>query len=59
MFLDDIHYPEKGEGQVVKKAIYITIDIRLDGMKEVMGMWAWCSKRPKSQGRTGHTSMLY
>ena len=39
MFLDAIHYHVKDEGQVVKKAVYIAIGIRLDGMKEVMGMY--------------------
>ena len=39
MFLDAIHYHVREEGQVVKKAVYIAIGIRLDGMKEVMGMY--------------------
>ena len=39
MFLDAIHYHVKEEGQVVKKAVYIAIGIRLDGTKEVMGMY--------------------
>ena len=39
MFLDAILYHVKDEGQVVKKAVYIAIGIRLDGMKEVMGMY--------------------
>lgn len=37
MFLDAIHYHVKEDSQVVKKAVYITI--RLDGAKEVMGMY--------------------
>lgn len=39
MFLDAIHYHVKHEGSVVKKAVYIAIGIRLDGLKEVMGMY--------------------
>ena len=39
MFLDAIHYHVKEESQVVKKAVYIAIGIRLDGTKEVMGMY--------------------
>ena len=40
MFLDVvIHYYVKEEEQVVKKAVYIAIGTRLDGKKEVMGMY--------------------
>ena len=39
MFLDAIHYHVKEDSQVVKKAVYIAIGIRLDGTKEVMGMY--------------------
>lgn len=39
MFLDAIHYHVKEENQVVKKAVYIAIGIRLDGTKDVMGMY--------------------
>ena len=39
MFLDAIHYHVKEDSLVVKKAVYIAIGIRLDGMKEVMGMY--------------------
>ena len=27
------------EGRIVKKAVYIAIDINLDGRKDVLGMW--------------------
>ena len=39
VFLDAIHYHVRSEGQVVKKAVYITIGIDLDGRKDVLGMW--------------------
>jgi transposase-like protein len=38
MFLDAIHYHMRSEGQVVKKAVYIAIEIHLDGRKDVLGM---------------------
>ena len=39
VFLDAIHYHVRSEGQVVKKAVYIAIDIDLDGRKDVLGMY--------------------
>lgn len=39
VFMDAIHFHVRSEGQIVKKAVYIAIGIRMDGMKEVMGMW--------------------
>ena len=39
VFLDAIHYHVRSEGQIVKKAVYITIGINLDGKKDVLGMW--------------------
>ena len=38
VFLDAIHYHVRSEGQVVKKAVYISIGINLDGQKDVLGM---------------------
>ena len=39
VFLDAIHYHVRSEGQIVKKAVYISIGINLDGKKDVLGMW--------------------
>ena len=39
VFLDAIHYHVRSEGQIVKKAVYIAIDLDLDGRKDVLGMW--------------------
>ena len=39
VFMDAIHFHVRSEGQVVKKAVYIAIGIRMDGIKEVIGMW--------------------
>ncbi len=37
--MNAIHFHARSEGQVVKKAVYIAIGIRMDGIKEVIGMW--------------------
>lgn len=37
--MDAIHFHVCSEGQVVKKAVYIAIGIRMDVIKEVIGMW--------------------
>ena len=39
VFLDAIHYHVRSEGQIVKKAVYISIGINLEGKKDVLGMW--------------------
>lgn len=39
VFMDAIHFHVRSEGQIVKKAVYIAIGIRMDGIKEVIGMW--------------------
>lgn len=39
VFMDAIHFHVRSEGQVVKKAVYVAIGIRMDGIKEVIGMW--------------------
>lgn len=37
--MDAINFHVRSEGQVIKKAVYIAIGIRMDGIKEVIGMW--------------------
>lgn len=39
VFMDDIHFHVRSEGQIVKKAVYIAIGINIDGVKDVLGMW--------------------
>lgn len=39
VFMDAIHYNVRQDNAIVKKAVYIAIGIRLDGKKEVLGMW--------------------
>jgi len=39
VFMDAVHYNVRQDNAIIKKAVYIVIGIRLDGEKEVMGMW--------------------
>lgn len=39
VFMDAIHYNVRENNAIVKKAVYIAIGIKLDGKKEVLGMW--------------------
>ena len=39
VFMDGIYFHVRSEGQIVKKAVYIAIGIRTDGIREVLGMW--------------------
>ncbi|MBO5485226.1 MAG: IS256 family transposase [Lachnospiraceae bacterium] len=39
VFLDAIHYHVRSEGQIIKKAVYISIGVDMDGRKDVLGMW--------------------
>ena len=37
--MDAIHFHVRSEGLIVKKAVYITIGIDMDGRKDVLGMY--------------------
>lgn len=39
VFMDAIHFHVRQDNQTVKKAVYVAIGIRLNGRKEVLGMW--------------------
>ncbi|MBE5970362.1 MAG: IS256 family transposase [Lachnospiraceae bacterium] len=39
VFMDAIHFHVREDNRTVKKAVYVAIDIRLNGIKEVLGMW--------------------
>jgi len=39
MFFDALRVNIRDEGQVSKKAVYLALAIRLDGQKELLGMW--------------------
>ena len=37
--MDAVHFHVREDNRTIKKAVYVAIGIRLDGTKEVMGMW--------------------
>jgi len=39
VFMDGIYFHVRSEGQIAKKAVYCAIGIRMDGIREVLGMW--------------------
>ena len=39
VFMDAVHFNVRQDGRVVKKAVYVAIGVRLDGTKEVLGLW--------------------
>jgi len=39
VFMDAIHYNVRQDNAIVKKAVYIAIGIKLNGSKDVLGMW--------------------
>jgi len=39
VFMDAVHFHVRQDAQVVKKAVYIAIGTRLDGSREVLGLW--------------------
>ena len=47
VFLDAVHYHVRDEGQVVKKAVYIALGVRLDGRKDVLGMYVGANEGAK------------
>ena len=39
VFMDAVHFHVRQDSQTVKKAVYVAIGIKLNGRKEVLGMW--------------------
>jgi putative transposase len=39
VFMDAIHFHVRSEGQIVKKAVYIALGLKMDGVRDVLGMW--------------------
>ena len=39
VFMDAVHFHVRQDNQTVKKAVYVAIGVKLDGVKEVLGMW--------------------
>jgi len=39
VFMDGMFFHVRSEGAIAKKAVYIAVGVRTDGIREVMGMW--------------------
>ncbi len=39
VFMGAVHFHVRQDNQTVKKAVYVAIGVRLDGQKEVLGIW--------------------
>lgn len=39
VFMDAVHFNVRQDGRTVKKAVYVAIGTRLDGHREVIGLW--------------------
>lgn len=39
VFMDAVHFHVRQDNQTVKKAVYVAIGIKLNGQKEVLGLW--------------------
>ena len=39
VFMDAVHFYVRQDSQTIKKAVYVAIGIKLNGRKEVLGMW--------------------
>ena len=47
VFMDAIHFNVREDNKTVRKAVYIAIGIKLNGIKEVMGMWIGANESAK------------
>ena len=39
VFMDAVHFHVRQDNQTIKKAVYVAIGIKLNGQKEVLGLW--------------------
>ena len=39
VFMDAVHFHVRSDGQIVKKAVYVAIGVKMDGVRDVLGMW--------------------
>ncbi len=39
VFMDAVHFHVREDNRTVKKAVYVAIGVRLNGLREVLGMW--------------------
>lgn len=37
VFMDAVHFHVRSEGQIVKKAVYVAIGVKMDGVRDVLG----------------------
>ena len=47
VYMDAIHFNVKQDNQVVKKAVYVAIGVKIDGTKEVLGLWVGANESSK------------
>lgn len=47
VFMDAIHYKVREEKQVFVKAAYVVIDVNMDKMKEILGIWIGANESSK------------
>ena len=47
VFMDAVHFHVRQDGQVIKKAVYVAIGTRLDGSREVLGLWVGSNESAK------------
>ena len=47
VFMDAVHFHVREDNRTVKKAVYVAIGIKLNGTREVMGMWVGGNERAK------------
>ena len=38
-FMDAVHFHVREDNRTVKKAVYVAIGVKLNGKREVLGMW--------------------
>src|SRR5207247_2093191 len=48
IYLDALYVKMRHEGRVENRAVYVAVGIRLDGFKEVLGLWTTATEGSKS-----------
>ena len=52
VFIDAIHYHVRSEGCIVKRAVYITLGIDMNGRKDILGMYVGDRSGVSQNGNT-------
>ena len=47
VFMDAVHFHVREENKTIKKAVYVAIGVKLNGSKEILGMWIGGNKSAK------------